>query len=530
MKGFYYLGLATFANYLSFAGANKDSIFFESGECDRCPPKSKCTVHTDKVPGSFLLDNANKSYFSCSCKDGYKSYGNNPGWNCKDINECAEDNPCPVIGGFCVDTEPDNPFFPRYKCGCLKGYVETNTNVHGATGCAALPILAPSLAPHESALPSMRLPSQAISVESVASCSDICKGRNRECVDDECVCKNGFFAFNAASTHCVDENECQDGYPNECHRHATCTNTHGSYTCACNDGWRDTGSSGKLGFDCVNIDECAEGMDDCADDHFCIDRFPPQKYECIDPTAAPTPAPMPTGRSKSRRAFFFGQFQLNCDESYYDCEFDNTSVLRYIIDILHTLSLKLDRTGEITCVPGSVNYFIDTNIVGSVSKVAFGNNRDSYPGGSRDDNFGFWAQGSFLVPKGTWTVELLSEAGGFLEISDNVAAFQNFSGANAEISYYNEYYLNEVHKSYIGYEAGGDRCESSRGTFTIDVGTEITFLAGVWQNSGDSCSEIRIALGDKLNSTDSRDFQVLQHDVFGWKSAFDPDDFDNYYY
>ncbi|XP_066301747.1 adhesion G protein-coupled receptor E1-like [Branchiostoma lanceolatum] len=69
--------------------------------------------------------------------------------------------------------------------------------------------------------------------------------------------------------------------PRPCHpRWATCTNTNGSYSCACVAGFRGNGVN------CTDIDECAENVDDCNDtrgycdnyeggyDCFCIDRYP----------------------------------------------------------------------------------------------------------------------------------------------------------------------------------------------------------------------------------------------------------------
>ena len=52
----------------------------------------------------------------------------------------------------------------------------------------------------------------------------------------------------AISFNPSDENECE--IPNSCHSNATCTNTDGSYTCAC-----DTGYIGD-GFMCTNVNEC----------------------------------------------------------------------------------------------------------------------------------------------------------------------------------------------------------------------------------------------------------------------------------
>jgi len=40
----------------------------------------------------------------------------------------------------------------------------------------------------------------------------------------------------------IDINECTgQGSENNCHTHATCKNTQGSYTCECNDGYDGTG-------------------------------------------------------------------------------------------------------------------------------------------------------------------------------------------------------------------------------------------------------------------------------------------------
>ncbi|XP_019638459.1 PREDICTED: neurogenic locus notch homolog protein 1-like [Branchiostoma belcheri] len=54
----------------------------------------------------------------------------------------------------------------------------------------------------------------------------------------------------------TDVDECTDGSHN-CHQQATCTNTNGGFTCACNSGY-----SGN-GVNCTDVDECAEDSDNC---------------------------------------------------------------------------------------------------------------------------------------------------------------------------------------------------------------------------------------------------------------------------
>ncbi|EPX58416.1 hypothetical protein D187_004172 [Cystobacter fuscus DSM 2262] len=73
---------------------------------------------------------------------------------------------------------------------------------------------------------------------------------------------------------CVDVNECAAGTDN-CNENATCTNTVGSFTCACNAGYEGDGVT------CTNIDECAASP--CLNGGTCTDGI--NSYTCA---CAPT--------------------------------------------------------------------------------------------------------------------------------------------------------------------------------------------------------------------------------------------------
>ncbi|NOK08533.1 FG-GAP-like repeat-containing protein [Corallococcus exercitus] len=61
---------------------------------------------------------------------------------------------------------------------------------------------------------------------------------------------------------CGDVNECAAGTDN-CNENATCTNTVGSFTCACNAGYEGDGVT------CTDINECAAGTDNCNENATC---------------------------------------------------------------------------------------------------------------------------------------------------------------------------------------------------------------------------------------------------------------------
>ncbi|WP_441292513.1 FG-GAP-like repeat-containing protein [Sorangium sp. KYC3313] len=78
---------------------------------------------------------------------------------------------------------------------------------------------------------------------------------------------------------CTDVDECAAATAN-CDVNATCTNTAGSFTCACNVGYSGDGAT------CTEIDECASNP--CQNDGTCTDGLNSYTCECL-PTYEGTP-------------------------------------------------------------------------------------------------------------------------------------------------------------------------------------------------------------------------------------------------
>ncbi|HNZ03447.1 MAG TPA: EGF domain-containing protein [Myxococcota bacterium] len=74
---------------------------------------------------------------------------------------------------------------------------------------------------------------------------------------------------------CVDIDECATG-ADDCAENATCTNNDGAYSCQCNAGYTGTGAV------CDDIDECTAATDDCADVAICTNT--PGSFSCACPT------------------------------------------------------------------------------------------------------------------------------------------------------------------------------------------------------------------------------------------------------
>jgi len=69
-----------------------------------------------------------------------------------------------------------------------------------------------------------------------------------------CTCKAGYLPL---GNLCIDIDECANSL-HDCAKEALCTNAPGTYGCACNKGWAGDGKT------CFDIDECAQGLDKCS--------------------------------------------------------------------------------------------------------------------------------------------------------------------------------------------------------------------------------------------------------------------------
>jgi Calcium-binding EGF domain len=261
------------------------------------------------------------------CPDGFG------GTNCKDdIDEC-KGSPYPCAGGnktgsFCVDYDPPQ----KFKCGCRPGYNAVLPNAAEVKDPVPVEWRPLKCLPsnvcvdfvcHEDATCIVSSSNTAVCVcndnlvgDGITNCSpapktvatkppsrqppactvdsDCNKLENSVCVDGSCKCKAGFYQSNGKG-QCINEDECAPGYPNDCHKNAVCTDTEGSYMCTCKDGYHDVNPTDKPGFVCAQTNEClSPSTHNCdTETQVCLDRPPPEKWQCVERTPAPTPPPTP---------------------------------------------------------------------------------------------------------------------------------------------------------------------------------------------------------------------------------------------
>jgi hypothetical protein len=115
-----------------------------------------------------------------------------------------------------------------------------------------------------------------------------CATDNSYCFEGQCRCKSGFTPRKGS---CININECDPKFDNGCDNNAECIDTDGSYECLCLDGFRDAPSA-LPGRQCQQMNECKLGTHNCDEvTQVCVDRRPPEKWECVERTPAPTPRP-----------------------------------------------------------------------------------------------------------------------------------------------------------------------------------------------------------------------------------------------
>ena len=240
--------------------------------------------------------------FQCSCRTGFSGTGQKcQKGQCQD-SICAENKKCLSLNTFdCV-----------CKAGFVDGFNDTCIDIDECL-------------PHANTCHD-----QADCINSPGSYSCECQigfhGNGTICVEGDCVdsdcqvneqcinprrsdceCQEGF--YRDESEKCVDVDECES--TNDCHHNAACSNTEGSYFCACETGFYGTGfsclegscadpacpgnqtcisptstchcSEGliKIGKSCFDIDECSRGIHECPKRSNCINEFENYNCECF---------------------------------------------------------------------------------------------------------------------------------------------------------------------------------------------------------------------------------------------------------
>ena len=135
-----------------------------------------------------------------------------------------------------------------------------------------------------------------------------------------CACDDGYTGDGFA---CADVDECAMGM-DACDLNAECSNTLGDYDCACNEGYDGDG------FDCSDVDECAEGIDACDLNATCTNTV--------------------------------GDYGCACDEGYMGDGFDCANIDECAMDMDDcgngATCMDTDGSFECMCDPG---YLLDSN-------------------------------------------------------------------------------------------------------------------------------------------------------------------------
>ncbi|CAH1238379.1 FBN3 [Branchiostoma lanceolatum] len=253
-------------------------------DVDECAAlKHNCDQNADceNEPGSF----------TCTCRTGYVGDGS----TCTDENEC-ERTPSP-----CSPDKTCSNTVGSYTCTCRDGYRPEGNTCVDVNECNASP--SPC---HQQAT------CQNTQGSFTCTCNDPYIGNGIQCTNDAntncatvngvttCTCKDG---YSGDGYTCSDVDECANNLQ-RCAANADCTNTVGSYTCTCRPPYKGDGRTACVdasnancvvnnagvevcsckagftgsGFNCINVNECAEEPSRCHQQATCTDT--PGSFQC----------------------------------------------------------------------------------------------------------------------------------------------------------------------------------------------------------------------------------------------------------
>uniref|UniRef100_A0A914S6L0 EGF-like domain-containing protein n=1 Tax=Parascaris equorum TaxID=6256 RepID=A0A914S6L0_PAREQ len=193
------------------------------------PAYDYCKEARDAVNGepcgpNEICVNSNASY-TCECAIGFQRP--NPGGECQDVDECT------LALGLCHETYQCRNTVGSYDCVCPSGYTTNTTS------------------------------KQCNDIDECKQSTHLCNIPEERCVNlpGSYRCECNWPAYVASGEFCIDNNECNKNEYN-CPLFSTCVNTVGSYNCTCNRGFRASSVVDGRVVQCEDIDECIEDKND----------------------------------------------------------------------------------------------------------------------------------------------------------------------------------------------------------------------------------------------------------------------------
>lgn len=223
-------------------------------ECEHLPCRLQAHAVCDNILGSFV----------CVCEEGYSDLSNNE--TCVNMNECTENKHNCDVNSACTDT------IGSFYCECNVGFVGNGTQCSDVDECPQARLRDCSGRQYTDA--------QCTSIPGGApSCYQLILLWQSDSICDDSKPDLHCSELGCDGTDCVGCNQSQHGaYILETSRGSCsgtlqhCVNTHGSFSCECEDGYVMDHET------CVNANECSSAIGLCGSNESCVDT--PGSFAC----------------------------------------------------------------------------------------------------------------------------------------------------------------------------------------------------------------------------------------------------------
>uniref|UniRef100_A0A0G4HN54 EGF-like domain-containing protein n=1 Tax=Chromera velia CCMP2878 TaxID=1169474 RepID=A0A0G4HN54_9ALVE len=201
------------------------SVCTDINECYPSQPRHTCfaqAVCTNVSPA--------EGWYTCACNEGW----NGNGHHCDDVNECSSGSHNCDPHAVCTN------LMGSFSCACRHGWSDAASGgAQSGTHC------------------------QTVVGDGVVAGDEKCDDGNAQSgdgCDSNGQVEDGY-SCPSEEEECTDIDECSTN-AHSCHAAAACTNSKGSFSCGCNQGWEGTGVACNAicgDTECIGSEECDDG-------------------------------------------------------------------------------------------------------------------------------------------------------------------------------------------------------------------------------------------------------------------------------